>query len=125
MVISFCKGWARFTGLKMPAKSILEAYGELIYNAAESVPDGKISISDLGHWAEVNDELLATLSRYEPPMEVEEKDGTFLHLERDPSHIVICSQKYLQKRAMLITNEYEQNTKYSKLSGGVSKKSAI
>mmetsp|Transcript_1026 Transcript_1026/g.1014 ORF Transcript_1026/g.1014 Transcript_1026/m.1014 type:complete len:135 (+) Transcript_1026:730-1134(+) len=65
---------------------------------------------------------MATMSKYEPPMEVEEKDSVFLHLERDSSHIVLCSQKYLQKRAMLIINEYEQNNKYSKLSGQVVKK---
>ena len=46
MVIAICKGWARFTGSKIPNKKVLEAYAELIFNAAESVPDGKLNISE-------------------------------------------------------------------------------
>jgi hypothetical protein len=45
----------------------------------------------LGHWCEVNEELMSALSKYEPPMDVEEKDLTFLKLDRNPNHIVICS----------------------------------
>lgn len=41
---------------------------------------------------EVNDEIMNTLSMYEPPLEVEEKDSTFLKLERNNYDIVTCSQ---------------------------------
>lgn len=106
MTICFCKGWSRFTGIKMPNKVIMEAFGELIYTAAETIPDGKITISDLGHWCEVNEELMGMLSKYEPPLEVEEKDSVFLYLERNPNHFMLCSQNYLSKRALLIKNEF-------------------
>ncbi len=52
----------------------------------------KIKPDSLGHWIEVNDEIMALLSRYEPPLEVEEKDSTFLKIERSTLHIVTCSQ---------------------------------
>lgn len=45
----------------------------------------------IGHWAEVNEELMSALSKYEPPMDVEEKDATFLKLNRSSNHIVLCS----------------------------------
>jgi hypothetical protein len=45
----------------------------------------------LGNWCEVNEELMGTLSGYEPPVDHGEKDSTFLFLERNPNHIVICS----------------------------------
>jgi hypothetical protein len=87
----------------------------------------------LGHWLEVNDEIMATLSKYEPPMDVEEKDSTFLFLERNLNHLVLNSQSrqkiiklflffniqifsfivvYLQKRALLIKHEFDQNNQY-------------
>jgi hypothetical protein len=52
---------------------------------------------------------MGTLSQYEPSLDVEEKDSTFLYLERNPNHLVICGQKYLQKRAVLIKKEFDQN----------------
>lgn len=42
----FCLGWSRFTGIKMPSISMLEQYGEQIYKAAESTPDGKLSLQE-------------------------------------------------------------------------------
>jgi len=91
MVIAFCKGWSRFSGVKIPNKGDLESFAEIIYSSAESVPDGKISIADIGHWCEVNDELMGLLSNYEPPIENEEKDSNFLPLDRKSDHLVICS----------------------------------
>ena len=44
-----------------------------------------------GHWCEVNDEIMGMLSKFEPPLEVEEKDSTFLRIQRNPYHIVHCS----------------------------------
>ena len=45
----------------------------------------------LGHWIEVNDEIMGMLSRFEPPLDVEEKDATFLRLDRSPYDLVQCS----------------------------------
>ena len=49
-------------------------------------------MNSLGHWIEVNDEIMGTLSRFEPPLEVEEKDATFLKLERNQYDLVQCGQ---------------------------------
>ena len=49
-------------------------------------------IYSLGHWCEVNDELMNTLSKYEPPLDVVERDSTFLKIDRNANHIALCSQ---------------------------------
>lgn len=46
----------------------------------------------LGQWCEVNEEIMGMLSKFEPPLEVEEKDSTFLKLDRNPFDIVSCSK---------------------------------
>jgi hypothetical protein len=46
MVFATLKGWSRFSQLYLPDMKTLEAFSEQIYNAAESVPDGKITISE-------------------------------------------------------------------------------
>ena len=49
----------------------------------------------LGHWCEVNEEIMGLLSRFEPPLEVEEKDSNFLNIIRNPYHLVQCSQSMI------------------------------
>ena len=106
MVICFCTGWSRLTDLKMPTKKKLEAFGEyvsfqsVLLSCYRFTTQQRVSLMarspfqskssqlmnypcSLGHWIEVNDEIMGMLSRFEPPLEVEEKDATFLRLERN------------------------------------------
>lgn len=53
----------------------------------------------------MNEEIMGMLSRYEPPLEVEEKDGTFLKMERNQYDLVQCSQSkeiYLTQHRVLV-----------------------
>ena len=109
LVIAFCQGWSRFTNLKMPSNKRLETYGEYVaflFSPFRSIMRLRLCLTprsrlpstrafansfSLGHWIEVNEEIMAVLSRFEPPLEVEEKDSTFLKLDRSASDIVTCS----------------------------------
>ena len=52
---------------------------------------------------------MSILSHFEPPMDIEEKDYTFLKLDRSPSHLVDCSQS----KKFPFTNIYSVSVKES------------
>jgi len=48
MVIAFIEGWAKITKIDNHPWKYVEKCAEIIYSSAKQVPDGKISISDIG-----------------------------------------------------------------------------
>jgi hypothetical protein len=54
----------------------------------------------LGHWSEINEEIMQLLNRYEPQGEVYQKNSLFLPFHRKKDHIILCTSKYLHKRAL-------------------------
>lgn len=61
MVIAFIEGWAKITKTETYPWKYIEKCAEIIYSSAEIVPDGKISISDIGNWLEVNENFTGLL----------------------------------------------------------------
>lgn len=74
MVICFIEGWAKITkdDVEHPWK-YLEKLAEILFSSAETVPDGKIMVGEIGRWLEVNENFTKLLAWYEPDMEVQEK----------------------------------------------------
>lgn len=101
MVICFIEGWAKITKEKdtFPRK-YLEKLAEILFASAETVPDGKIAVGDIGGWLEVNENFTKLLARYEPDLEVLEKSPTFLPILRPPNHMVELIEKYLGKKQL-------------------------
>lgn len=85
----------------MPPRRYIETFAEIIYQAAEFVPNGKITIKGIGDWVESNDSLMSMLQAYEPIGKVDDKNQIFLPLPRDDSHIQILSSIYLGKTDLL------------------------
>jgi len=101
MVICFIEGWGKITKEtnNHPWK-YLEKCAEIIYSSAETVPDGKIAIGEIGNWLEVNENFTKLLSRYEPELEVTEKSNTFLTIPRASNHLPELIEKYLGKKQL-------------------------
>lgn len=97
MVIAFIEGWAKITKSESHKRKYIEKCAEIIYSSAKQVPDGKISISDIGQWLEVNENFTSLLSQFEPSMEVSEKSSLFLPIPRPASHLQELTEKYLGK----------------------------
>ena len=65
----------------MPRRKDLEKVAEIIYQSAETIPDGSVAIGEIGNWLEVNENFTSLLQRYEPEEDVFEKSNTFLPLK--------------------------------------------
>ena len=101
MVICFIEGWAKITkDTETFPRKYLEKCAEIIYSSAETVPDGKIAIGEIGTWLEVNENFTKLLSRYEPELDVPEKSITFLPIQRSPLHLPELIEKYLGKKQL-------------------------
>ena len=96
------EGWGKVIDEKMPPRRYIETFAEIIYQAAEFVPNGKITIKGIGDWVDANDNLMAMLQAYEPTGKVDDKNVVFLPLPRDESHIRILSSIYLGKQNLLL-----------------------
>lgn len=79
-------------------RKYLEKCAEIIYSSAETVPDGKITIGEIGNWLEVNENFTKLLAQYEPEVDVPEKSNTFLPIPRNPLHLPEMIEKYLGKK---------------------------
>lgn len=100
MVICFLEGYGKISKTEMAKRKYLEKIAEIIVDYAETVPDGKLSISEIGNWMEANEMFTQLLGTYEPDLEVFEKSSIFLPLHRSEKHLPILSEKYLGKKYM-------------------------
>ena len=107
MVVWFLEGWGKVIEQEMPPRRNLETFAELIYSAAEFVPNGKITIKGIGDWIDGNDNLMSLLQAYEPPDKIEDENSIFLPLPRNANHLQILSNIYLGKQT-LITQEQDK-----------------
>ena len=71
----------------MPPRRYIETFAEIIYSAAEFVPNGKITIKGIGDWVDGNENLMSMLQVFEPSEKIEDNNAIFLPLPRDESHI--------------------------------------
>lgn len=102
---AFVRGWARISGMPLCPRSALEVFSDVIYNSQDGVPDGLINVKDLGHWCEMNNEMMSLLNKFEPPGEVIERDSTFLYMKRKKDHYFICAVKYIPDKATQFKRE--------------------
>jgi hypothetical protein len=101
MVICFIEGWSKLVkDIETFPWKYLEKVAEIIYSSAESVPDGKIAINEIGTWLEVNENFTKLLSDYEPELDVPEKSTTFLSIPRHQNHLPDLIEKYLGKKQL-------------------------
>lgn len=99
--LCFSKGGVKLSVNKMPPRRYIETFAEIIYSAAEFVPNGKITIKGIGDWVDGNEQLMGMLQRYEPQDTVSDENSIFLPLPRDENHINILSSLYLGKHQLL------------------------
>ena len=88
---------------------MLEHFCDTFFANAETNPDGKISISELGYWAEINSDMMTVFSNFEPPLEVEERNQLFLPLDRATNHIMLCGKLYLKNKLPNLAAEYKRS----------------
>ena len=79
----------------------METFAELIYSAAEFVPNGKITIKGIGDWVDGNDGLMDMLQTYEPANHIEDESSVFLPLPRKQNHLKVLSSVYLGKSTLI------------------------
>lgn len=101
MVVCFLEGWGKAISQKMPARKYMETFAELIYSAAEFVPNGKITIKGIGDWVDGNEGLMDMLQTYEPPNRIEDDSSVFLPLPRKENHLQVLSSVYLGKNSLI------------------------
>ena len=101
MVVWFIEGWGKVIEQKMPPRRYIETFAELIYSAAEFVPNGKITIKGIGDWVDGNDNLMDMLQTYEPPINIEDENSVFLPLPRKENHLKLLSSIYLGKHTLI------------------------
>jgi hypothetical protein len=97
MVVCFLEGWGKIIKETMPPRRYIETFAEIIYQAAEFVPNGKITIKGIGDWVDGNDSLMAMFQTCEPIGNVDDKNYIFLPLPRGLTHIQTLSIIYLGK----------------------------
>ena len=84
----------------MPPRDVLEKAAEIIYSAAEFVPDGRINIKGVGDWVDQNENIMAVFLQFEPSDRIDEANSLFLPLKRNKEHLNVLSEKYLGRRIM-------------------------
>ena len=82
MVVTFLEGWGKIIEQEMPPRRNLETFAELIYSAAEFVPNGKITIKGIGDWIDGNDNLMALLQAYEPADKIDDENSIFFTITK-------------------------------------------
>ena len=76
-----------------------------MFAAAEFNLNGKLSISELGNWVEVNQELMNLLNRSEPDTPVFDRDEIFLPFARSTRSIEPLIERYLKKKKFALPGE--------------------
>ena len=97
MVVCFLEGWGKIIDKDMPPRNYLEKAAEILYSAAEFIPDGRINVKGVSDWVEQNENLMGMYLMFEPADKIDER-YTVLPLPRCPAHLNMLSEKYLGKK---------------------------
>jgi len=115
MVVCFLEGWGKMISQDMPARRYIKTFAEIIYQAAEYVPNGKITIKEIGDWVDTNESLMKVLDVFEPQGKISQKNYIYLPMKRKGYHIKSLSRIYLEKYELTThpeekkSNEDEEN----------------
>ena len=124
MVVWFLEGWGKIIGVKMPQRRYIETFAEIIYLAAEFVPNGKITIKGIGDWVENNKQMMQMLQTYEPDSKINDDNSIFLPLPRLESADIQTVIKngsnngYQVKNSMLKSETYSNYSSLTKKNMG-------
>lgn len=110
----------------MPPRHYLEKAAEIIYSAAELVPDGRINLKGISDWVEKNENMMSMFLMFQPTDKVEEKIKLFLPLPRPKDQLNVLSEKYLGKRIRKEEDEAPPTPNiFTKLKGSVTKEDSF
>ncbi|CDW75685.1 ef hand family protein [Stylonychia lemnae] len=103
LIMLTLEAWGRFTQTQYTSRHDLERVGKTIF----STRDGRISIIEVAEWLDLNKPFQQLMKSMNPTVQVHERTGTYLPLNKPKEHLIALSEIYLNKRITHSMNNYE------------------
>ena len=84
MTMIFLEAWARFSGGSYSSRVDLEKVGRAVYSSR----DGRITITEIAEWIELNKPLTNLLKSLNPTLTVPDRLSSYLPIEKPKLHYV-------------------------------------